>query len=201
MLKWWMIIKYGNPQDSQPSTNDLQMMQRNEYFPTFDSSSASSPSSERALSSSVDSRRSSKTMTERSTVPDKVEVCFSTSICYIMLTTCQRRREQNRQSQRAYRDRKEKHQRDLEGQVSDWKQKHEKLVRSCSVQTAEICQLKAQVAELNAQLQAIQESFGSETWSTSSPQNDFDMVPFFEPRQPGWTGSESLWLCTLIEIV
>lgn len=71
------------PRNTSSSSDIVQMIQREEYFPTFDSSSASSPHSDRAMSSS-DSRRSSKIMTEmRSTVPDKVEVGFTDMLQHI----------------------------------------------------------------------------------------------------------------------
>lgn len=103
-------------------------------------------------------------MTElKGAVPDKVE----------------RRREQNRQSQRAYRDRKEKHQRDLEAQIAAWKEKHEKLVTSYTAQTEEVSQLKAQVDELNSKIMALQSGMTPELWtSTCQTPHDFDLVPF-----------------------
>jgi len=101
-----------------------------------------------------------------------------------MLTFGQRRREQNRQSQRAYRDRKEKHQHDLEGQINIWKRKHAELVKSYADQTEEVSQLKAQIEDLNAQVSLLQ-SGASDTWAQAD-QNDFDLDSFHDNKTAVW---------------
>ncbi|KAK5082498.1 hypothetical protein LTR70_008384 [Exophiala xenobiotica] len=91
-----------------------------------------------------------------------------------------RRREQNRQSQRAYRDRKDAHQRQLEGQVAVWKQKHEKLVRSYAKQTEEVSRLKAQLEDLHAQVATLQPG-APEPWAgVDLLQPDLDIAPFYD---------------------
>ena len=54
-----------------------------------------------------------------------------------------RRREQNRASQRAYRERQKKTQHELEQQISEWEQKHRALSESHSTLTEEVDWLKA----------------------------------------------------------
>ena len=54
--------------------------------------------------------------------------------------------------QRAYQDRKEKYQRELEEQLFVWKQKHEELVKSHASQTEEVSELKAQIEALHTQV-------------------------------------------------
>lgn len=68
----------------------------------------------------------------------------------------QRRREQNRASQRAYRDRKEKQRRDLEGEIDTWKEKHGTLQQSYAAQTAEVSHLLTQIELLNTQIVSLQ---------------------------------------------
>jgi hypothetical protein len=54
-----------------------------------------------------------------------------------------RRREQNKTSQRAYRERQKKTQHELEQQISEWEQKHRALSESHSTLTEEVDWLKA----------------------------------------------------------
>lgn len=121
-----------------------------------------------------------------------------------MTNSVQRRREQNRQSQRAYRDRKEKHQRELEAQIAVWKEKHEALTKSCAAQTETITQLKAQIENLNSQVLSFQQSSLPDVWGqVDQPQQDFDLVPFYDKKSGTWSRelNESwqswgrFWLC------
>lgn len=160
--------------DQHMITNYNQMLQTTpEYYGSLDSStsSAASPSSD-GSSPRSSSISSSKVTTEvRGAIPDKVE----------------RRREQNRQSQRAYRDRKEKHQRDLESQIAVWREKHEKLCKSYAVQSEEVSQLKAQVEELNSQIVSLQSGL-PDTWGQiDQSQQDFDLVPFYDRKSGSWS--------------
>jgi AP-1-like transcription factor len=98
----------------------------------------------------------------------------------------QRRREQNRSSQRAYRERKEKHQRELEGQIADWQHKHQQLARTYSQQTDEVKRLKRQIENLNTEITSLQNGLPSLCGSMSQSPTEFDLVPFFdiEPMSP-----------------
>lgn len=58
--------------------------------------------------------------------------CFTSLLAHRMLTHTQRRRAQNRAAQRAFRERKEKHARDLEAQLSVLTDKYTKLETSYS---------------------------------------------------------------------
>lgn len=131
-------------------------------------------------------------MTEvRGAIPDKVEVSDSLFFFRLRyLTFWQRRREQNRQSQRAYRDRKEKHQRDLEGQIAVWKDKHEKLSKSYAVQTEEVSQLKAQIEDLNTQILSLQSGLPEMWGSLDISQQEFDLVPFYDKKTGSWSRNE-----------
>lgn len=64
----------------------------------------------------------------------------------------QRRREQNRSSQRAYRERKERHQRELEQQICDWRQKYDLLSQSYSQQNDEVRRLRSRIEHLTSEI-------------------------------------------------
>lgn len=67
-----------------------------------------------------------------------------------------RRRQQNRKSQRAFRDRKEAYQKYLEDQVDDLKQKHTKLLDSLASQCKTVSRLEATLGGLNSQIVSLQ---------------------------------------------
>ncbi|KAK5258056.1 hypothetical protein LTR67_006495 [Exophiala xenobiotica] len=91
----------------------------------------------------------------------------------------ERRREQNRSSQRAYRERKERHQKELEEQIAQWQQKHQNLSRSYSQQTEEITRLKAQIEQLNGEISNLQVDIPTLCGSLCHSPQEFDLVPFF----------------------
>lgn len=64
----------------------------------------------------------------------------------------QRRRAQNRASQRAFRERKEKHVKGLEHQLEELHEKHQDLLQSYSKQTEEVSRLNVRISELSAEL-------------------------------------------------
>jgi predicted nuclease with TOPRIM domain len=64
----------------------------------------------------------------------------------------QRRRAQNRASQRAFRERKEKHVKGLEHQLEDLHEKHQDLLQSYARQTDEVSKLNNRISELDAEL-------------------------------------------------
>ena len=64
----------------------------------------------------------------------------------------QRRRAQNRASQRAFRERKERHVRGLKAALETLGDKHRKLLGSYSQQSEAAMTLKSRIAELNAQI-------------------------------------------------
>ncbi|KAK2746469.1 hypothetical protein FQN57_003095 [Myotisia sp. PD_48] len=66
-----------------------------------------------------------------------------------------RRRAQNRASQRAFRERKEKHVKGLESQLQDLHQDHQKLLRSYNLQTDEVRRLKDRIRDLLADMETL----------------------------------------------
>lgn len=93
------------------------------------------------------------------------------------LIIAQKRREQNRLSQRAYRDRKEKYQRELEDQIAEWKQKQEELVKSYASQTEEVLRLKAQIEVLRTEVVSLQSGLPAMWGQVDQFSQDFDLVP------------------------
>ena len=80
-----------------------------------------------------------------------------------------RRREQNRASQRAYRERQKKTQQELERQISEWEQKHTALSESHSTLTEEVDWLKACIEGLISYIMAQQ--IGLPQWGTQLTQS------------------------------
>lgn len=64
----------------------------------------------------------------------------------------QRRRAQNRASQRAFRERKEKHVKGLENQLRDLHEKHQALLHSYSRQADEVRRLNERIKTLSVEL-------------------------------------------------
>ncbi|ETN36376.1 uncharacterized protein HMPREF1541_08653 [Cyphellophora europaea CBS 101466] len=133
-----------------------------------DSMSSGSSASYRSTPERRESTSTSVIAQVKKSIPDKIE----------------RRREQNRSSQRAYRDRKERHQRELEQQIADWRQKHQMLSKSYSKQGGEVRRLKSQIEQLTSEIAALQSGLPSLCGSLSQSPTEFDLVPFFEVGTP-----------------
>jgi len=97
-----------------------------------------------------------------------------------------RRREQNRRSQRAYRDRKEKQLKILEDQIAQLEAKHQSLLKSYSSQSSEIVKLKSEIEKISNEITALQ------TASLTKPPDDFDFD--FGPRFGSIIKGET-WSC------
>lgn len=72
----------------------------------------------------------------------------------------QRRRAQNRASQRAFRERKEKHMRSLKLMLNNLGEKHRTLLESYSQQSEVAMKLRTRVAELDAETKALSRASG-----------------------------------------
>ncbi|KAI1614945.1 hypothetical protein EDD37DRAFT_650048 [Exophiala viscosa] len=66
-----------------------------------------------------------------------------------------RRRAQNRASQRAFRERKEKHVKGLERQLEDLHEKHQDLLQSYTRQADEVTRLNNRIVDLNGELNTL----------------------------------------------
>jgi hypothetical protein len=110
-----------------------------------------------------------------------MEVRYSDVIIQVvlLLTITQKKREQNRLSQRAFRERKEQYRKRLEEQIAHWQQKLQLLTRSYSQQTEEVARLKAQIEQLD---NVISQFHGVATLGGSlcPSQQEFDLVPLFD---------------------
>jgi AP-1-like transcription factor len=129
-----------------------------------DSMSMISPTSSR---SSPERRMSSNyniVAQVQKSIPDKIE----------------RRREQNRSSQRAYRERKDKHQKELEQQISDWRDKHQKLAQNYDQQTQEVQRLQQQIEQLSAEIGSLQNGLPTLSGIMEQSPTEFDLVPWFD---------------------
>ncbi len=71
-----------------------------------------------------------------------------------------RRRAQNRASQRAFRERKERHVKGLEYQLETLNEKHQDLLASYSKQASSVAQLYRRITELQAQIKAVKTANG-----------------------------------------
>lgn len=72
-----------------------------------------------------------------------------------LTTGTQRRRAQNRASQRAFRERKEKHVKGLESQLEALNERHQDLLVSYTKQATHAARLSAQIAQLQAQIKTL----------------------------------------------
>jgi len=164
----WDYTSVQSPKNMVSHYNDL-LQRAADFYATLDNSfdSMSSSGSDSSYRSTPERRvsptSSSVVAQVKSSIPDKIE----------------RRREQNRSSQRAYRERKERHQKELEGQISQWQQKHQMLSRSYSQQTNEVARLKAQIEQLNGEISNLQTGLPSLCGSLCQSPQEFDLVPFF----------------------
>ncbi|MCJ1366014.1 hypothetical protein MMC16_005139 [Acarospora aff. strigata] len=94
-----------------------------------------------------------------------------------------RRRAQNRASQRAFRDRKEKHVKDLEHQLEDLGSKHQALLHSYTDLSSANDRLSKEVEKLTAENGSLRSSRDSSTFSALLTPNEFE----------GFNGAESLY--------
>ncbi|EXJ58510.1 hypothetical protein A1O7_05936 [Cladophialophora yegresii CBS 114405] len=165
----WDYPGVQSPKNMVSHYNDL-LQRAADFYATLDNSfdSMSSSGSDRSYRSTPERRTppttSSVVAQVKSSIPDKIE----------------RRREQNRSSQRAYRERKERHQKELEGQIAQWQQKHQLLSRSYSQQTEEVARLKSQIEQLNGEISNLQSGLPTLCGSLCQSPQEFDLVPFFK---------------------
>jgi len=102
---------------------------------------------------------------------------------------CQRRRAQNRASQRAFRERKEKHVKGLEHQLEDLHEKHQDLLQSYTRQADEVTKLTARIAELNAELEALR-SCADQSFSDLMSPDKFEKFDAFSGHDMLYNGPE-----------
>ncbi|GAD95284.1 predicted protein [Paecilomyces variotii No. 5] len=87
-----------------------------------------------------------------------------------------RRRAQNRASQRAFRERKEKHVKGLEHQLRDLHEKHQSLLHSYSRQADEVRRLNERIKSLSVELDILRTNEMS--LNESLLPDKFDVVPY-----------------------
>ncbi|EXJ77577.1 hypothetical protein A1O3_09804 [Capronia epimyces CBS 606.96] len=163
----WDFTRAPSPQNMVSHYNDL-LQRAADFYASLDHSleGISSSNSDRSCPSSPQ-RRISSTSTAvtqvANSIPDKIE----------------RRREQNRSSQRAYRERKERRQKELEEQIAQWQQKHQLLCQSYSQQSKEVARLQAQIKQLNDEIFQLQSGLPALYGSLGQFPQEFDLVPFY----------------------
>ena len=115
---------------------------------------------------------------DKEVLPNMHLVCYLFSKCtrWTRLIHFQRRRAQNRASQRAFRERKERHVKGLEHQLEDLHDKHQDLLQSYSRKADEVAKLNARIAELNSEIEALQTS-PDLSFSDFLTPDKFDAVP------------------------
>jgi len=87
-----------------------------------------------------------------------------------------RRRAQNRASQRAFRERKERHVKGLEHQLEDLHDKHQDLLQSYTRKADEVSKLNTRISELNSEIEHLRTS-SDLSFSDFLTPNKFDAVP------------------------
>ena len=105
------------------------------------------------------------------------------------LTFVQRRRAQNRASQRAFRERKEKHVKGLEHQLEDLHEKHQDLLQSYSRQADEMSRLNHKIAALHTELNALR-TCQDQPFSEMLMPDKFDKFDAFSSHDMIYNGPE-----------
>ena len=100
----------------------------------------------------------------------------------------QRRRAQNRASQRAFRERKEKHVQHLEHELEELETKHRDLSRSYSDLDRTHAQLKQEVKQLRSELESVKSSREGSVNENTQSNNFFD--PFSSDSNLFGSGTE-----------
>lgn len=120
-------------------------------LPSYEDSTTLSSSSEDRLASSKP--EISPSNTNRCAKPShrRYAACLPENTM-IIADRSARRRQQNRKSQRAFRNRKEAHQKDLEDQIGSMKQRHGKLFDSLIAKCKIISRLRATMNDLQVQI-------------------------------------------------
>jgi uncharacterized coiled-coil protein SlyX len=122
-------------------------------------SGAASTSSRHSISSSTGStspRHSNPKPNQSTSAKPPTPTRTSSSSAETPDSKEERRRSQNRASQRAYRDRKDKQLKALEVQIAQWQTKHQGLCSSYTKQTSEVRKLKEQIDELTSKIITVQ---------------------------------------------
>ncbi|KAK2741833.1 hypothetical protein FQN55_008120 [Onygenales sp. PD_40] len=89
-----------------------------------------------------------------------------------------RRRAQNRASQRAFRERKEKHVKGLESQLHDLHSKHQDLIHNYSRQTEEVQRLNSRIRQLTSELDLLRTANDGSPFGEMLVPDKFDIVPY-----------------------
>ncbi|PGH13964.1 hypothetical protein AJ80_06102 [Polytolypa hystricis UAMH7299] len=97
-----------------------------------------------------------------------------------------RRRAQNRASQRAFRERKERHVKGLENQLQDLHEKHQDLRQSYTRQADQVQRLNERIQNLTTELDVLRTSSEVSFTDMLAP-NKFDLVPY---QNMSYTGPE-----------
>ncbi len=113
------------------------------------------------------------------------------NLLYLVYTNIkQRRRAQNRASQRALRERKEKHVKGLEHQLEDLHEKHQDLLQSYTRQADEVGKLNNRIAELNAELNALR-TCQDQSFSEMLMPDKFDKFDAFSAHDMLYNGPDA----------
>ncbi|RMZ88487.1 hypothetical protein DV736_g4283, partial [Chaetothyriales sp. CBS 134916] len=110
-----------------------------------------------------------------------------------------RRRAQNRASQRAFRERKEKHLKGLEHQLENLHEKHQDLLLSYSRQADEVSRLNSKITKLTSELNAIR-SCQDQSFSEIVLPDKFDKFDAFPSHEMLYNGSEVYFDKTAVDV-
>ncbi|KAL1964124.1 hypothetical protein VTN77DRAFT_7212 [Rasamsonia byssochlamydoides] len=100
-----------------------------------------------------------------------------------------RRRAQNRASQHAFRERKERHLKNVESQLQNLQGLHHDLLQSYNQQAQEVSRLKERIQELMSEIEKLRNDNASDSQSFDLPAT-FDMIPYPSMTYT-YTGPES----------
>ncbi|RVX67539.1 hypothetical protein B0A52_08892 [Exophiala mesophila] len=110
-----------------------------------------------------------------------------------------RRRAQNRASQRAFRERKEKHVKGLEHQLEDLHEKHQDLLQSYTRQADEVTKLNNRIAELTSELGTLR-SCQDQTFSEMLMPEKFDKFDAFSAQDMIYAGRDGYFDKNVVDL-
>ena len=94
----------------------------------------------------------------------------------VLTTHSQRRRAQNRASQRAFRERRERHLKGIEHQLESLNEEHRDLLASYTRQSDEVAKLHERIQELTSELERLRSSNEASFGDMLIP-DKFDSIP------------------------
>ena len=179
------------------------------FYPTTQTTKAPVEYTQSTTLDSSDRRRrrsdsTSTSVKDKDTIPNMHLVSWTFEVPALGLGLAftnlqQRRRAQNRASQRAFRERKEKHVKGLEHQLEDLHEKHQDLLQSYTRQADEVTKLNNRIAELTSELGTLR-SCQDQTFSEMLMPEKFDKFDAFSAQDMIYAGRDGYFDKNVVDL-